>query len=385
MDTRKLAEAAQNYVVSMRREFHENPEESFKEFRTSKRIIEELEKMGFKCRALKPTGVVADLKGAKPGKCVALRADIDALSVYEKTGLPYASKNEGVMHACGHDCHAAMLLGAAKVLSENKDEIAGTVRFIFQPAEEVATGASTIIKQNVLDGVDFIYGQHIFSQLKAGVLQISPGPIMASADLFKINIKGTSSHGAMPDKGVDATVCAAAIIMNLQSIVSRELSPLKPAVVTVGQVHSGTRFNVVSGEAWMDGTVRLYDDETYKVIPEIMERIVKNIAKAYRCEAELDYQRAVMITENDPDYEPLVAESAKKASNLPIEPFFGTMGGEDFSSYHGEGGVPSCFAALGGGGEAPQHSCYFKIEEESLISGVAMYVQTAIDYLNSNK
>ena len=280
-DIKKLAHEVYPYVVEMRRDFHRHPEASFEEFRTTKRIAEELDKMGIPYRLFEPTGLVGEIKGGKPGKCIALRADIDALTTTEKTGLPYASENEGYMHACGHDTHTAMLLGAAKILSSVKDELSGTVKLIFQPAEELASGAKCIVEQGVLDGVDAAFGQHIFSRQPAGSLSLSEGTLHPAADYFKLTVTGKASHGALPDEGIDATVAAAAIVMALQTISSREFSPLDPIVVTVGTLHSGARFNIISGEAVLEGTVRIFNKDIHPRMPEIIERIAKQIGRAH--------------------------------------------------------------------------------------------------------
>lgn len=380
MDIKQLAHEAFPYVVEMRRDFHRHPEPSFEEFRTTKRIAEELDKMCIPYRLFEPTGLVGEIKGARPGKCIALRADIDALTTTEKTGLPYASENEGYMHACGHDTHAAMLLGAAKILSSVKDELCGTVKLIFQPAEELASGAKHIVAQGALDGVDAAFGQHIFSKIPAGTLSLSEGALLPAADYFKLTVTGKSSHGAEPNEGCDATVAAAAIVMALQTISSREFSPLDPVVVTVGTLNSGARFNIISGEAVLEGTVRLFNKELHPHIPEIMERIAKQTAAAFRCTAELDYQFKTEILMSEPHMTAIARAAAEKlVPPEKIAPFQRSMGGEDFAEYTAH--VPSAFVSLGGGGEAPQHSDEFCIDESAMEVGSALYAQVAVDYL----
>ena len=381
-DIKKLAHEVYPYVVEMRRDFHRHPEASFEEFRTTKRIAEELDKMGIPYRLFEPTGLVGEIKGGKPGKCIALRADIDALTTTEKTGLPYASENEGYMHACGHDTHTAMLLGAAKILSSVKDELCGTVKLIFQPAEELASGAKCIVEQGVLDGVDAAFGQHIFSRRPAGSLSLSEGTLHPAADYFKLTVTGKASHGALPDEGIDATVAASAIVLALQTISSREFSPLDPIVVTVGTLHSGARFNIISGEAVLEGTVRIFNKDIHPHMPEIMERIAKQTAAAYRCTAELDYQFKTEILVNEPHMTAIARAAAEKL--VPPEkifPFQRNMGGEDFAEYTSH--IPCAFVALGGGGDAPQHSDLFCIDESAMETGSALYAQVAVDYLNS--
>jgi len=352
------------------------------EFKTTARIAEELDKMGIPYRKTEPTGLIAEIAGGKPGKTVMLRADIDALSITEKTDFPYKSERDGLMHACGHDTHAAMLLGAAKILNDNKAGLAGHVRLLFQPAEEVAKGAKLMVDQGALEGVDAGFGMHIFSMIPAGVLCLKSGPVMPAGSIYKITIKGHVSHGAMPEAGKDATVCAAALIMGMQSIVSRETAALNPLVVTVGQVHSGSRFNIVSGEAWMDGTARFFDPELREKVPEAIERFAKKTAEAYRCEAEVEYEQFCEILNCDEKLTDLVKAAALKVTGnekmvVPVKP---TMGSEDFAEYTNV--VPCTFAALGAGGTYPQHSDHYTVDEEAFKSGVAMYVQFATDFLS---
>ena len=380
-DIKALAHEVFPYVVEMRRDFHRNPEPSFEEFRTTDRIAEELDKMGIPYRRFEPSGLVGDIVGGKPGKCIFLRADIDALSVKEESGVEFASEREGFMHACGHDTHAAMLLGAAKVLNSIKDELCGTVKVLFQPAEELAMGAKHIIAQGAIEGADAGFGMHIFAQQPVGQLGITSGVIHPAADYYKLDVHGVTSHGALPDEGVDATVAAAAIVMNLQTISSREFSPLEPVVVTVGTLHSGQRFNVISNHAELEGTVRLFNEELHQKIPGMMARIAENTAAAFRCTAELDYQFKSDMLVNDEAMTELARGAALKvAGEEHIAPIRRSMGGEDFSAYTRI--VPCAFVALGGGGEAPQHSEKFCIDESAFETGVAMYAQVAVDFLN---
>ena len=380
-DIKALAHEVFPYVVEMRRDFHRNPEPSFEEFRTTDRIAEELDKMGIPYRRFEPSGLVGDIVGGKPGKCIFLRADIDALSVKEESGVEFASEREGFMHACGHDTHAAMLLGAAKVLNSIKDELCGSVKVLFQPAEELAMGAKHIIAQGAIEGADAGFGMHIFAQQPVGQLGITSGVIHPAADYYKLDVHGVTSHGALPDEGVDATVAAAAIVMNLQTISSREFSPLEPVVVTVGTLHSGQRFNVISNHAELEGTVRLFNEELHQKIPGMMARIAENTAAAFRCTAELDYQFKSDMLVNDEAMTELARGAALKvAGEEHIAPIRRSMGGEDFSAYTHI--VPCAFVALGGGGEAPQHSEKFCIDESAFETGVAMYAQVAVDFLN---
>ena len=381
MDFKKMALAVQDEVVAFRRDLHEHPESSMKEFRTTDQIAKEMDALGIPYKRFDPTGLVAIIEGGKPGKTVALRADIDALEIEEKTGLPFASKEPGKMHACGHDTHAAMLVGCAKVLSQVKDEMPGTVKLVFQPAEEVALGAKLAIAQGALENVDSIFGIHIGPTRECGSVYFVPGASHAATDEFKITITGKATHGARPEAGVDATVCAAAVVMNLQTIVSREVSPSMPLVVTVGSLHSGSRFNIVSGEAVMTGTVRCYDYDLHHSMPEIFERIVKNIAAAYRCEAKVEYNMLLEPVVNNDEVLNLARKAAAKIVDTPdqVKTAAPGMGGEDFGEYSIV--AKAAFASLGCGGEYPAHSDHVVMDESAFPTGVALYCQVAWDLL----
>lgn len=382
MNIREMAKAVQPQMVELRRDLHQHPEASFQEFRTTDQIVHQMDELGIPYRRFEPTGLIAELKGGKPGKTIALRADIDALSITEQTGLPFASQNEGMMHACGHDTHAAMLVGAARILVQMKDQLCGTVKFLFQPAEEVAGGAKTVIAQGAMKDVDFAFGIHIAAMAPVGSVALRCGASAAAADLFRIKVTGKATHGAMPEGGVDATVAAAAIVMNLQSIVSREVAPGTPLVVTVGKLESGTRFNIVSGEATLEGTVRSYDYELHHKMPEIMERVVKNTAAAYRCQAEVEYNMMTEVLMNDAEGVAMARKAAAKIVERPDQLIEAKvmMGGEDFAEYTVH--TRAAFASVGAGGEYPQHSNKVYFDEESFITGAALYAQVAVDYLN---
>lgn len=385
MKIQEVASKYEKYQVEMRRYFHQHPEVSEKEYNTSKVIKEELDKIGVPwvpCGL--ETGVLATVKGAKPGKTILLRADIDALAVEETTGAEYASQNPGVMHACGHDCHISMLLTAAHILNDMKDELCGTVKLAFQPAEEAASGAKSMIEQGALEGVDGAFGIHIWSDVPAGYISCDAGPRMASADMFKIDIKGKGCHGAAPHQGVDAAVVTASVINNLQAMASRQTAPLDPIVVTVGTVEVGTRWNVVAENAHLEGTTRCFSQEVWESIPVLMERTVKNTAAAFGAEASVWFNRFIPPTVNEPGMTELVKASADKvigegaAIDSPA-----TMGGEDFAYYSQK--VPAAIALLGCGNEEcgavwPQHSGNFCIDESVLIKGAMLYTQVAMDF-----
>lgn len=369
-------------IIAIRRDLHMHPELGNQEFRTTGRICEILESYGIEYKQLNPTGVVADIHGKRDGKVIALRADIDALPIKEATGLLYSSVNEGVMHACGHDTHTAMLLGAAKVLESVKDELNGTVRLIFQPDEETAAGAARVIRQGVLDGVDTIFGLHIISMDTPGKILVGNGPSHAATDRFRIRVHGIEGHAASPHMGCDALYCASSIVVSLQQIVSRHNDPFEPLVVTVGSFHSGKAFNNLSGEAVLEGTCRCYDVELHHSLPDKMRSVVSSVAASCGCTAELEYD---MLTEpliSDSRLGELVWKAAEKLNPDPmmIAPFIHNMGGEDFSEYTTV--IPGAYVGLYAGGDYPGHSEKCTFDESVLKIGSALYCQVAWDYLN---
>jgi amidohydrolase len=386
MDIKELMKKHLDYAVATRRYFHENPEPSMKEFNTQKRIMEELKAMGIEHYPCGGTGVVGIIKGKGPGKTIALRADIDALEVQEENPVPYKSKIDGMMHACGHDTHISGLLTAAKVLNEIKDEFDGTLKLIFQPGEEVAQGALAMIKDGVMEGVDGIFGIHIWNDVETGKVSVEAGPRMASAGMFKVYITGKGGHGAMPHQTVDASVVASAIVMNLQSIVNREINPSDTAVVTVGMIRSGSRWNVISGEAYMEGTTRCYSMEVNNAFEGQIRRIVEMTAQAYRAEARMEYTQMTIPTINDPMMSAIAAESVKKiAGEEGLVTFEKTSGGEDFAFFSEY--APSTFAFVGSKNTAkldyyPHHHPKFDIDEDALGVSAGLYTQFALDFLS---
>lgn len=387
MNIKEIGKKYKDYVIQMRRELHMNPESSWEEFRTSQRVKEELDKMGIPYISVAGTGVLATIEGKEKGKTVALRADMDALEVTETNDVPYKSQNPGKMHACGHDGHTAMLLGAAKIFSEIKDELKGTVKLIFQPAEEVAAGAKKMIAESdFMDTVDSVFGIHLWSGVPVGKVSVESGPRMASADLFKIKVTGKAGHGSMPHQTVDSVVVASAIVMNLQSMVSREFSPLESVVVSVGSLHSGTRFNVIAGDAVLDGTTRCFNPEIRAELPGIIERIAKHTAAAYKAEATLEYTNGTPPTINDEDCSKTATESVEKILGKEgVQLMEKTTGGEDFAFFLEK--APGAIAFVGVRNEDigacyAHHHDKFNIDEDGLEVGTALYVQYAVDFLN---
>ncbi|MGR7915906.1 amidohydrolase [Finegoldia sp. P1-F-LS] len=390
MNVKDIKDKYKDYVVEMRRYFHQYPELSYQEFETTKRICEELDKMGieYEIPTEKPqTGVIGVIKGKKPGKTVALRADIDALNVTEMNDVDYKSKNVGKMHACGHDTHIAMLLAAAKMLKEVEDQLCGKVYLIFQPAEEVGTGAKYMMRQGTwFEETDNIYGSHIWSGCDAGKISIEAGPRMAAADMFKIKIIGKSGHGSLPNETVDAVVVGAAVVNALQQLVSRNYSPLESVTVTVGSFHSGNRFNIIAGEAEIEGTNRYFSRKIGATIQDDMRRVIKGVCDAYGATYEMDYTYILGPTINEEKSSELAAKAIEKFAGIDaIGKMQKTTGGEDFSYYLEK--KPGCFGFVGCrnpevGADYPHHNERFNVDESVLINGAATYAQYAIDFLN---
>ena len=385
MKIRKLVEKYEDQIITWRREFHENPELSGEEIRTSERVCEELKKVNIEVKRIGKTGVLGILEGNKPGKTVALRADMDALPVQEANNIPYKSKNKGIMHACGHDGHTAMLLGAAKLLSQMRDKIKGRVKFIFQPAEENTQGASMMIKGGAIEGVDAILGIHLWADLAVGKVSVEAGPRMAASDRFKITIRGKGGHGAMPHQGVDVIVAASAVVMNLQSIVSREIGPLEPAVVTIGKFHGGERFNIMSEEVLMEGTTRCFNLQVRDKFPIMIERIIKETAKAYRAKGELEFILGPPPVINNFQISQIASQAVtKNFGEESVVKFEKVTAGEDFAFFAQE--VPSVFAFVGArnekkGANYPHHHRKFNIDEDALVIGTSLYSQFVLDFL----
>jgi amidohydrolase len=386
MNILENAKKYEDYIIGLRREFHRIPEESLKEFKTCQKIQDKLKEMGLEPVVMAGTGVVAEIGGARPGRTVALRADIDGLVVTEETSAPFASEHEGFMHACGHDAHIAMLLGAARVLLDRREELQGSVRLIFQPGEEGFLGSILMIEEGVLDGAASIFGVHIWSELAAGKVSVESGPRMASADGFRILVHGKGSHGAMPEKGVDAIVAGAAIVSALQTLVSRELPPQEPVVVTVGEFKAGAQWNVLAEEALLGGTVRTFNEEIHDKIPGLIERVARNTAAAFRAEITFDYNKVNRVTINDPACSTIAARAAVEAlGREALTEMPKTVTSEDFSEYQRI--VPGVFAFLGTQNEAagavwPQHSPRYTIDESVLVKGAALEAQYALTFLS---
>jgi len=387
MNVRNAAERLKDEIVAWRQRIHACPEIGWETHETGKLVAAELEKMGIAVTRVANTGVLGVLKGGEAGGTVALRADMDALPITEATDVPYKSQNPGAMHACGHDGHTAMLLGAAKILSGMRASLRGTVKFIFQPSEEIGGGALGFIEAGAVKGVDAILACHLWPDLPSGKVSLVPGPRMAAANRFFITVKGKAGHGSMPHQGVDAILAAAAITMNLQSVVSREIAPLEPAVVTIGRFTGGTTWNIICDEVELEGTTRCFSREIHKNYPAVVERIVNSTAAAYRAEvADFRYIRIAPPTINDPLVAKVGAEALRK---LYGEDILGemekVMGGEDFAYFQEL--VPGAMAFIGTGNrekgtDVPLHTDKFNIDEDVLPVGAALHAQFALDYLS---
>ncbi|MBF2368825.1 M20 family metallopeptidase [Listeria welshimeri] len=377
-------------MIAFRRDLHMHPELQWQEFRTTDQVAKELDKLGIPYRRTNPTGLIADLKGGKPGKTVALRADMDALPVQElNQDLSYKSTEDGKMHACGHDSHTSMLLTAAKALVEVKDELAGTVRFIFQPSEENAEGAKEMVAQGAMEGVDHVFGIHIWSQTPSGKISCVVGSSFASADIIEIDFKGQGGHGAMPHDTIDAAIIASSFVMNLQAIVSRETNPLDPVVVTIGKMEVGTRFNVIAENAHLEGTLRCFNNTTRAKVAKSIEQYAKKTAAIYGGTAEMVYKQGTQPVINDEKSALLVQKTITESFGkdaLYFEP--PTTGGEDFSYFQDE--ASGSFALVGSGNPAKDtewahHHGRFNIDESAMKNGAELYAQFAYNYLNQDE
>ncbi len=394
----QAAEALRARLVEQRRDFHMHPELSNREERTARVVAERLKAFGFDevKTGVGRHGVVALLKGAKPGPVVAVRADMDALPINETMDVPYKSQNPGVKHACGHDVHTTVGLGTAEVLSKMRDEINGTVKFIFQPAEEGPPpgeegGAPLMIKEGALENPRprAIFGLHTEPNLQAGQIGYHSGPAMASSDTFNIVVRGKGAHGAQPHRGVDAVVVAAECVLALQNIRSRRIDPLEPLVITVGTISGGQRFNVIASEVKMTGTMRTLNNDVRERSLALMRETLQNVTAAYGATYELNLEGSNPVTYNEPSLVeetlPTMRRVVGEANALAIKPF---MPAEDFSQYQKI--IPGFYYFLGVGNRAKGitagwHTPEFDVDEESLVVGVKVMSNVVLDYLERHK
>jgi amidohydrolase len=365
-------------LVAWRRHLHANPELSFQEHETARFVEENLQQLGgLELSRPTPTSVVARLR-CGDGPTLALRADMDALPIHEESGVEFASTRPGVMHACGHDGHTAVLLGVARTLVERRDELAGEVRFLFQHAEELPPGgARELVAAGALDGVDAVVGCHLFALVESGTVAVPLGPFLAAPDTFAISVRGRGGHAAMPQNSVDPIPAAAQIVTALQQIVSRETSPLERAVVSVTQIHGGSADNIIPEAVELRGTVRTFTRDVQDAIRAALERIANGIAAAHACSADVTYEEGYLAVENDPEVAELVRRNVEPERLGTVGPI---MGGEDFSAYQQV--APGCFFVVGAGGPDgfPHHHPRFTIDEQALPVAHDVFVRTALDF-----
>jgi amidohydrolase len=391
----EAAEALRAKLIEQRRDFHMHPELSNREERTSRIVAERLRALGLDDvkTGVGKYGVVALLKGSKPGPVVAVRADMDALPIQETIDVPYKSLVPGVKHACGHDVHTTVELGVAEVLSKMRDQIAGSIKFIFQPAEEGAPqgeegGASLMIKEGALENPrpSAIFGLHTMPSIEAGQIAYHSGAAMASSDRFTITIRGKGSHGAQPQLGVDAVTIAAEAITAIQTIRSRRIDPLEPLVITIGTIKGGERYNIVAGEVKMEGTMRTFNEEVRSRAQEMMRQSLAGVTSAYGASFDLVFDSPNPVTYNDPrlveETLPTIRRLVGDANVIAPKPF---MPSEDFSYYQKV--IPGFFYYLGVGNKAKGitaawHTAQFDVDEESIVVGVKVMSDVLLDYLD---
>ena len=377
-------------IISLRRDFHKHPEVSMQEFRTAKRIEEELDSLGIPHRRVGETGVLGVIGREKKGKTVVLRADIDALRIQDKKQVPYASACEGVMHACGHDGHAAALLGAAAVLKEREEELDGCVRLFFQQGEEFGQGARIFINEGLLEGVDRVFGIHVASNIPVGSVGISAGPVNASVDHFTIRVKGKSAHVSTPHLGSDALYAAVQIVNALQSIVSRQTDPMDTVVVGIGVLQAGDSYNIVAGNARIEGTTRCFTQETRKFVNGRIREMAQEMGKAHGVEAETEFEDFASPLVNDGEVgREAAAVAARIVGQEHVIPRKPSLAGDDFAEYLLR--VPGAYAYVGTGNPEkpdtmePQHADNYDLDEEGILIGAGLYTDYVLKILGKTE
>jgi amidohydrolase len=399
----KLSTAVEPELIEWRRHLHQNPELSNREVETAKYVAERLRSFGLEPHTgVAKTGVVALLKGGRPGPLVALRADMDALPVREEANVPFASKamgeyegnKVGVMHACGHDTHVAILLATARVLSQMKERLPGSVKFLFQPAEEGAppeeepAGAQLMVKEGVMQNVDAVFGLHVFANVPTGTITYRSGPFMAAADRFEIIVKGKQTHGSAPWRGVDPIVVGAQIVTALQTIVSRNVDITKlPAIVSVGQFQSGVRNNIIPDSARLVGTIRTFDDDVQSDIHARIKRIAEGVASGAGATVDVKIVRGYPVTSNDPKLTAKMLPTLERVAPGKVKESELITGAEDFTFFQRQ--APGVFVFLGitppdqVGKASANHSPLFYVDEKALPTGVRALANLAVDYMTS--
>ncbi|BCU82511.1 N-acyl-L-amino acid amidohydrolase [Polycladomyces abyssicola] len=376
-------ERLRDEVITWRRHLHQNPELSFQEKKTSQFVYETLQTFpGLVVTRPTPTSVMARLIGKQPGKTVALRADMDALPIQEESGVPFSSRNPGVMHACGHDGHTAMLLGVAKIFSKMTELITGELRFLFQHAEEkFPGGARDLVRAGVMEGVDAVVGAHLWTPLAVGKVGVAYGPMMAAPDLFRLTIQGKGGHAASPHQTVDAIAVGAQVVTNLQHLVSRRTDPLDSLVVSITEFHAGTEHNIIPDKAEIVGSVRTFDPSLREMAPEWIEQVIRGVTSAHGAQYELRFERGYHPVINDESVTRTVEEAVVEAlGEEVIERVKPSMGGEDFSAYQQV--TPGTFLFIGAGNPDkgavyPHHHPRFTIDEDAMAIGMTVLVHGA--------
>ncbi len=386
IDFRSEAEALFDYTRSLRRDFHRHPELGFQEHRSAAIVARELRSFGLEVtEGVGQTGVVGVLRGASEGPTVLVRADMDALPIQEETGAEYASENPGVMHACGHDGHMAMGLTVARLLAAHRDALRGTVKFVFQPAEEGLGGAEGMVNDGVLEGVDYALAMHLWNEKPVGWLGIADGPTMAAADRFQVRIVGKGGHGAQPQATEDPVLAASQVVTALQSIVSRHVDPLEAAVVSVTMFQAGTAFNIIPTDARLEGTIRTFAPEVTREVRTRFHRTVHGVAQAMGCRAEVALDLLTPAVINDPRVAALVRTAATEAlPDAVIDAHARTMGSEDMALMMYD--IPGCYFFVGSnnpakGLDAPHHHPRFDFDEAALPRGVAVMSAAVVKVL----
>ena len=384
-DIHQLVADQKDLIIQLRRDLHRIPETAYTEKKTSAYVANYLNNLKLEVKTeIARYGVVGLMKTGRPGPTLMIRADMDALPLKENTGLAFASEHEGAMHACGHDAHMAMVLGAATVFNTLKDEISGNIKFLFQPAEEGPGGAEPMIKAGVMESpkVDYSIGCHVWPDIPEGTIGVRPGPFMAAMDRFDIKIKGKGGHGAMPHLSVDALEVGAQVVNALQRIVSRKMDPLEPTVVTIGTFHAGTAFNIIPPEAEMSGTTRTFNPDIWNSWEARIAKVVRGVCDSMGCDFELKFSKGYPVTINDAPMAEIVRGCAAKVvgEDRVVVPRK-TLGGEDFAYYLQRS--QGCYFALGVGrdGAVPVHNPAFDFNEDVMLLGMETHCRIGLELL----
>ena len=384
-DIHQLVADQKDLIIQLRRDLHRIPETAYTEKKTSAYIANYLNNLKLEVKTgIARYGVVGLMKTGRPGPTLMIRADMDALPLEENTGLAFASEHEGAMHACGHDAHMAMVLGAATVFNTLKDEISGNIKFLFQPAEEGPGGAEPMIKAGVMESpkVDYSIGCHVWPDIPEGTIGVRPGPFMAAMDRFDIKIKGKGGHGAMPHLSVDALEVGTQVVNALQRIVSRKMDPLEPTVVTIGTFHAGTAFNIIPAEAEMSGTTRTFNPDIWNSWEARIAKVVRGVCDSMGCDFELKFSKGYPVTINDASMAEIVRGCAAKVvgEDRVVVPRK-TLGGEDFAYYLQRS--QGCYFALGVGrdGAVPVHNPAFDFNEDVMLLGMETHCRIGLEVL----